>query len=69
MLSQRAKSWRWYDWVLFLLLVIIIVVGIRLIAPTSGLAHALHTGFHALVLGLQWIATGLNDLAGLLNQL
>ncbi len=69
MLSSRAKSWRWYDWIFVAVVVIIICVIIRVVAPTSGLTHALHTGFHALVLFLQWIAGGLNDLAGLLNQL
>ena len=69
MLSQRAKAWRWYDWIAFVFVVIIVCMLIRMIDPNSGVAHALHTGFHALVLLLQWIATGLNDLAGLLNQL
>jgi hypothetical protein len=29
----------------------------------------LHQGFHALALGLQWIANGLTELAQLLGQL
>jgi hypothetical protein len=49
--------------------VIVIVGAIRVVAPTSGLSQSLHQGFHALALGLQWIASGLSALAQLLNQL
>jgi hypothetical protein len=61
--------WRWFDW-LFIAIVIIVIVGtIRVVAPTSGLSQALHQGFHALALGVGWIANGLSALAQLLNQL
>jgi hypothetical protein len=50
-------------------IVIVIVGAIRVVAHTSGLSHALHQGFHALSVGLQWIASGLSDLAQLLGQL
>jgi hypothetical protein len=49
--------------------VIVIVGAIRVVAPNSGLSQALHQGFHALAVGLQWIASGLADLAQLLGQL
>ena len=69
MLSRRAASWKWFDWFVFLFVVIFVCVVIHLAWPDSGLAKALHTGFHAFAIGLQWIANGLNALAGLLNQL
>lgn len=69
MLSSRASKWKWYDWIFAAVVFIVICVLIQVVAPTSGLAHALHTGFHALALFLQWLAGGLNSLAGLLNQL
>jgi len=69
MLSRRASGWKFYDWIVFVFIVIVVCVLIRMIDPNSGVAHALHLGFHALVLFLQWIAIGLNNLAGLLNQL
>jgi hypothetical protein len=47
----------------------VFVGAIRLVAPTSGLSQALHQGFHALAVGLQWIASGLSALAQLLVQL
>ena len=47
----------------------IIVGAIRVVAPNSGLSQALHQGFHALALGLLWVANGLSALAQLLNQL
>jgi hypothetical protein len=50
--------------------VLIVLVGaIRVVAPTSGLSQALHQGFHALAVGLQWIASGFSALAQLLAQL
>jgi hypothetical protein len=50
--------------------VLIIIVGaLRVIAPTSGLSQALHQGFHALSVALQWIGSGLSALAQLLGQL
>lgn len=69
MLSQRAKSWRWYDWILVLFGIVVICALIQILAPSSGLAHALHQGFHALALGLEWIGNGLLALASLLNSL
>ena len=47
----------------------VLVGAIRVVAPNSGLAQALHQGFHALAVGLQWIASGLSALAQLLSQL
>jgi hypothetical protein len=61
--------WRWYDWLCVAVVVIVIVAAIRAVAPTSGLSQALHQGFHALALGIGWIASGLSDLAQLLGQL
>ena len=69
MLSRRASGWKWFDWIFFVFAVIVVCVLIRVVLPGSGLAQALHTGFHALVLFLQWIAGGLNNLASLLDQL
>ncbi len=69
MLSRMSSRWRWYDWIVLAIAVIVIVGAIRVVAPTSGLSQSLHQGFHALALGLQWIANGLSVLAQLLNQL
>ncbi len=69
MLSRMSLRWKWYDW-LFVAIVVIIVVGaIRVVAPNSGLSQALHQGFHALAIALQWIGSGLLALAQLLGQL
>jgi hypothetical protein len=68
MLSRFSARWRWYDWVVLAIVVIVIVGAIRVIAPTSGLSQSLHQGFHALAVGLQWIASGLSALAQLLGQ-
>jgi hypothetical protein len=69
MLSRLSAKWRWYDWLCVAIAVIVIVGAIRVVAPSSGLSQALHQGFHALALGLQWIANGMSALAQLLNQL
>jgi len=69
MLSRLSVKWRWYDWIFLALVIIVIVGAIRVVAPTSGLSQSLHQGFHALALGVQWIANGLAALAQLLNQL
>ena len=69
MLSRFSMRWRWFDWLFVSIVVIVIVAAIRVVAPTSGLSQALHQGFHALALGLQWIASGLSALAELLGQL
>ena len=69
MLSRLSYRWRWYDWIVVALVVIVIVGAIRVVAPSSGLSQALHQGFHALALGLQWIASGLSALAQVLGQL
>jgi hypothetical protein len=69
MLSRFSARWRWYDWLFVALIVIVLVGAIRVVAPTSGLSQSLHQGFHALALGVQWIANGLSALAQLLNQL
>lgn len=69
MLSRFSTRWRWYDWMVLAIVVIIIVGAIRMGAPTSGLSQALHQGFHALALGVGWVANGLSVLAQLLNQL
>jgi bacteriorhodopsin len=69
MLSRVSYRWRWYDWIFVALVVIVIVGAIRVVAPTSGLSQALHQGFHALALGLQWVAGGLSALAQVLGQL
>jgi hypothetical protein len=62
-------SLKWYDWIFVAIVLIIIVGAIRVVAPNSGLSQALHQGFHALAVGLQWIANGLSALAQLLVQL
>jgi hypothetical protein len=69
MLSRFSTRWRWFDWVFIAIVVIVIVGAIRVVAPTSGLSQSLHQGFHALALGLEWIASGLSALAQLLGQL
>ena len=69
MLSRISLKWKWYDWLCVFVVVIIVVGAIRVVAPNSGLSQALHQGFHALSVGLQWIASGLSALAQLLSQL
>ena len=69
MLSRLSMRWRWFDWIFVAVVAIIIVGAIRVVAPNSGLSQALHQGFHALSVGLQWIGSGLADLAQLLGQL
>jgi hypothetical protein len=69
MLSRLSVKWRWYDWLCVAIAVIVIVGAIRVVAPTSGLSQSLHQGFHALALGVQWIANGLSALAQVLGQL
>jgi hypothetical protein len=69
MLSRFSMRWRWYDWVCVSIVIIVIVAAIRVVAPTSGLSQSLHQGFHALAIGLAWIASGLSALAQLLGQL
>jgi hypothetical protein len=69
MLSRFSMRWRWYDWLFVAVVVIVMVGAIRVVAPTSGLSQALHQGFHALALGVGWIASGLVALAQLLGQL
>ncbi len=69
MLSRMSLRWKWYDWIFVALVVIVLVGAIRVVAPNSGLSQALHQGFHALAIGLQWIASGLSALAQLLGQL
>jgi hypothetical protein len=69
MLSRMGSKWRWYDWIFIGVIVIVVVGAITHIAPTSGLAESLHTGFHALALGVAWVGNGLLALASLLNQL
>jgi hypothetical protein len=69
MLSRLSYRWRWYDWIFVAVVVIVFLGAIRVVAPTSGLSQALHQGFHALSLGLQWIANGFSALAQVLGQL
>ncbi len=69
MLSRLSMRWRWFDWLFVAVVVIVIVGAIRVVAPNSGLSLALHQGFHALSVGLQWIASGLSQLSQLLGQL
>ena len=69
MLSRFSTRWRWYDWIVLAIAVIVIVGVIRVVAPMSGQSQSLHQGFHALALGVGWIANGLSALAQLLNQL
>ena len=69
MLSRLSLRWRWFDWIFVAVVVIVIVGASRVVAPYSGLSQALHQGFHALAVGLQWIARGLSALAQLLGQL
>lgn len=69
MLSRFSTRWRWSDWMFVAIAVIVIVGAIRVVAPTSGLSQSLHQGFHALALGIGWIANGLSALAQLLGQL
>lgn len=69
MLSRFSVKWRWYDWIALALVIIVIVGAIRVVAPTSGLSQSLHQSFHALALGVQWVANGLGALAQILNQL
>ncbi len=69
MLSRLSLRWRWFDWIFVTVVVIVLVGAIRMVAPDSGLSQALHQGFHALSVGLEWIASGLADLVQLLGQL
>jgi hypothetical protein len=61
--------WRWYDWIALAIVIIVIVGAIRVVAPSSGLSQSLHQGFHALALGVGWIASGLSELSQFLGQL
>ena len=58
MLTRISTKWHWYDWIFVAFVVIVIVGAIRFVAPTSGLSESLHAGFHAIALGVQWIANG-----------
>ena len=69
MLSRMSLRWKWYDWLFVIVAMIVLVGAIRVVAPNSGLSQALHQGFHALSVGLQWVGSGLSSLARLLNQL
>ena len=69
MLSRLSLRWKWYDWVCVAIVLIIIVGAIHVIAPNSGLSQALHQGFHALAIALEWIANGFSTVAQLLGQL
>ncbi len=69
MLSRVSVRWRWFDWIFVAVVIIVIVGAIRVVAPNSGLSQALHQGFHALAVGLQWVASGLSALAQVLGQL
>lgn len=69
MLTRIGAKWRWYDWIFIALVVLVIVGAIRIIAPTSGLTTSLHTGFHALAIGVNWLGNGLIALASVLNQI
>jgi hypothetical protein len=69
MLSARFAKWKWFDIIAFFFIVIVVCTVIQLAFPGSGLAKAIHTGFHFLAIGLEWIAAGLTSLASLLNQL
>lgn len=55
---SRLKWSRW-DWLIVLVIVIILI---RLVAPTSGIAIAIHTVFH-------WFALGARSLGALLGQI
>jgi hypothetical protein len=67
----RPSSWgmKFFDVIFMIFVVIIVCAGIQLAFPSSGLAHAIHQGFHFLAILLGWIAGGLTALAQLLNQL
>jgi hypothetical protein len=69
MLSRVSVRWRWFDWIFVAVVIIVLVGAIRVVAPTSGLSQALHQGFHALAVGLQWVASGLSALAQVVGQL
>jgi len=69
MLSRFSLKWKWYDWLFVAIVVLISVGAVHVVAPNSGLSQALHQGFHALAIGLQWIAGGLSALAQVLGQL
>lgn len=68
MVSRFVKG-KWYDVLAFFVVVIVVCAAIQIVAPTSGLAQAIHTGFHFLALFIGWFAGGLIALANLLNQL
>ena len=69
MISRFTKGKPWYDFLAFLILLIAVCAFIQLALPGTGLAKAIHTGFHFLSLLLDWIAAGLTSIASLLNQL
>ena len=69
MITRMSKGWKWFDMIAFFFVVIVICAIITVVAPSSGLAHALHQGFHFLALLVGWLASGLAALAQLLNQL
>ena len=59
MLSRMSLKWKRYDWVLVLFIAIVILTLMQVLMPNTGLAHALHQGFHALAIGVAWIGNGL----------
>lgn len=69
MISRFTKSNKWYDVLALLIVIVVICAAIQIVAPGSGIAKAIHTGFHALSLFVEWLAGGLTALSQLLNQL
>jgi hypothetical protein len=73
MLSKRTSGWKLRDWFLLFLglafLVPLFVAIVHGVAPSSGLANAMHQGGHTVSNFLLWISAGLTTIANWFNQL
>jgi hypothetical protein len=69
---QRILPTRWglslIEGVILLALLVGLCFGIHHLWPDSGLAQAIHAGFHVIVVAVQGLAGLLQALAGLLSQ-
>lgn len=70
---QRVLPTRWglsiLEGLILFALLVVLCYAIQQLWPASGFAQAIHAGFHVIAIALQWVAGGLNALAGILNQL
>jgi hypothetical protein len=69
---QRILPTRWglslIEGVIMLALLVALCYGMAHLWPDSGLAHAIHAGFHVIAVAVQGVAGVLQAVAGLLSQ-